>query len=469
MRRRERLDVGEARQRAAGVVVEVLLAGRRVGHRQVEFDVGQRAVEQPVMAVDARAVEHLDDQLGIGRVEEPEGAGIGGQRHRVAGGKLLRARVAEAHVEPEAVAFEAQAGRRGGTTGGAVALDELARQAAHRPRPENAPAAVVAGEHLLRRLMAAVALDPGGSSQRSAPGFVQLREGGREAGTDVLVPGHHEAPTRVHSERREDGPGRRHGVRHRDGRRDRIEIGVERSGLDRGDPLEVRIRRHPGEGHATGGACRQQGRAAEVAADRLDGGTHRRAVGVEAPDEDALAGLAPGGDEAAVGERREADVAGGDSARQEAGAGKRLAGAVEAPEDDAGSGRADDLRPAGDEPARAEAGQADVGGGVGVGVGAEREIAAEWLPRGVEQARRERAGVSVRLGAGHRSGAAGGKRNQARHPGRPGDHESAAGERRDGGPHLILVAHLARGGLAVGGRSVGGEVMEQQRAEADEE
>ena len=47
----------------------------------VYFDVGQGAVEHPVVAVGRVSVEHFDDELDVGIVEEPEVPGVAGQRH----------------------------------------------------------------------------------------------------------------------------------------------------------------------------------------------------------------------------------------------------------------------------------------------------------------------------------------------------------------------------------------------------
>ena len=48
------------------------------------MDVGEGAVEDPEVAVDAPRVEHLDDELDVVAVEEPEVAGVAGQGDRLA-------------------------------------------------------------------------------------------------------------------------------------------------------------------------------------------------------------------------------------------------------------------------------------------------------------------------------------------------------------------------------------------------
>ena len=61
------------------------------------------------MAVDGAAVQHLDHQLQVGVVEEPEGAGVGRQRHRL---PLPRDAAGERPVDldPEARAVQAEMG-----------------------------------------------------------------------------------------------------------------------------------------------------------------------------------------------------------------------------------------------------------------------------------------------------------------------------------------------------------------------
>src|SRR5215204_2700691 len=75
----ESVRVRHAAELAAGVLVSVLLAGDGVGDREGVFDARQCAVENPVLAIERGAVEDLDHHLEVGRVEEPEPAGIAGQ------------------------------------------------------------------------------------------------------------------------------------------------------------------------------------------------------------------------------------------------------------------------------------------------------------------------------------------------------------------------------------------------------
>src|SRR3954454_8158712 len=121
-RSREGVDV-----RAAPLVMKIIVIGTavardRVGHRDRIFDVGERPVVDPEVAVDRAAVEHLDQQLGIGRPEEPEGAAVAGERRGVAGLELARrgVPVLDRDVEPSAVQTElvrAGAARRGEALG----------------------------------------------------------------------------------------------------------------------------------------------------------------------------------------------------------------------------------------------------------------------------------------------------------------------------------------------------------------
>src|ERR1700730_8339843 len=127
------------------------------------------------MAVDRRDVEDLHYQLRVGPVEEPERAGVAGEWHRMGGGGP-GAR-AEGGVEPEAVAGEAEAGRRGRATRGAEMLHGLAAVS----QEEDAPSPVVAGEDLFGLHLVAVAGQQGGGPQRLAGGLTKLRGACRRA------------------------------------------------------------------------------------------------------------------------------------------------------------------------------------------------------------------------------------------------------------------------------------------------
>src|SRR5688500_18243432 len=66
-------------RRSLCVLVVPGVAGGGVLDRHLDSDVGQAAQEDPEPVVEAAAVQHLDRQLDVGRIEEPEGAGILGE------------------------------------------------------------------------------------------------------------------------------------------------------------------------------------------------------------------------------------------------------------------------------------------------------------------------------------------------------------------------------------------------------
>src|SRR5688500_9090426 len=69
----EGLHVALAAQGARRVVVLPLRARGGVPHRHPVLDVRERAEEDPEAAVDRAAVEHLDRELEVAGIEEPEG------------------------------------------------------------------------------------------------------------------------------------------------------------------------------------------------------------------------------------------------------------------------------------------------------------------------------------------------------------------------------------------------------------
>src|SRR5262249_17904673 len=75
--RRRVLDGLEGR--AGRIEVGLDRTGLRVGHGQRDLDVGQASGEDPLPGVQGTAIEDLDDHLDVARVEEPEGARVGGQ------------------------------------------------------------------------------------------------------------------------------------------------------------------------------------------------------------------------------------------------------------------------------------------------------------------------------------------------------------------------------------------------------
>src|SRR5436305_2104433 len=109
----ERAGIGDAREVAAGVLVHLDGAGLGVGDGQRVLDGGQRAVEEPELLVDGAAVEDLGHHLDVRRVEEPEPAGVAGERHGVAGAAVpLEVLPGRGHREAAAVQTEpAGAGR----------------------------------------------------------------------------------------------------------------------------------------------------------------------------------------------------------------------------------------------------------------------------------------------------------------------------------------------------------------------
>src|SRR5436305_1134284 len=96
-------------RRVLVVVVDLDRAGLRVGHLGVDLDVGQAAGEDPEVLVQRAGVQHLQDHLDVGVVEEPEIAGVAGQRHRLAGAGLP-GRSAPGDVDREATAAETETG-----------------------------------------------------------------------------------------------------------------------------------------------------------------------------------------------------------------------------------------------------------------------------------------------------------------------------------------------------------------------
>src|SRR3954469_6316845 len=136
-RRREGGDVRPAPLMMEIIVIGPAVARDRVGHRDRIFDVGERPVEDPEVAVDGAAVEHLDHQLGVARREEPEGAAVAGERRGVAGLELARrgVPVLDRDQEPSAVQAElvragaARCGEALGEDPGAVAVLARAEEA----------------------------------------------------------------------------------------------------------------------------------------------------------------------------------------------------------------------------------------------------------------------------------------------------------------------------------------------------
>src|SRR6202035_5612131 len=99
----EAAGVGAPRQHPRGVEIAAASTRLRVAHCQRVLDVRERPVEDPERLVQAAAVDRLDDQFDVGRLEEPESAGVGGERDRLAGA-LVAGEVAPGDLEGEATA-----------------------------------------------------------------------------------------------------------------------------------------------------------------------------------------------------------------------------------------------------------------------------------------------------------------------------------------------------------------------------
>src|SRR4029079_8710621 len=82
--------IGGAGQPPVRIVVLLDAAGRGVGDGDGVLDVRQGAVEDPELAVDRPAVAHMHHKLNVLGVEEPEVAGVTGERHRSTGAAAAR-------------------------------------------------------------------------------------------------------------------------------------------------------------------------------------------------------------------------------------------------------------------------------------------------------------------------------------------------------------------------------------------
>src|SRR5262249_30009903 len=111
---------------AGGVGVSLNVLGLGVPDGELVLDVRKRAVEDPELAVDDPRVEDLDDELDVRGREEPEVAGVGGERNRLAGARVVL-EVLPGDLDLETAAREAQRGGRGAARRG---------QGARRPEQE---------------------------------------------------------------------------------------------------------------------------------------------------------------------------------------------------------------------------------------------------------------------------------------------------------------------------------------------
>src|SRR5205814_443247 len=103
--------VAAAADPARGIVVGRELAGRGVGRPEPVLDVCKGAIEEPEALVESPAIEDLDDQLDVARIEEPEEAGGVGEGESGAVAELLVVLVVPARLHPEAAAGEAEGAR----------------------------------------------------------------------------------------------------------------------------------------------------------------------------------------------------------------------------------------------------------------------------------------------------------------------------------------------------------------------
>lgn len=288
--------------------------GRGVGHREIERDVAQGGEEDPGVAVDRGAIDHLGDQLGDGWIEEAEGAGAVGERHRVAGAGRAGVGIGELDVEAEAVAVQAEAGGGGRAGGGGEPLQGEARVVG----PHDGQVAVLLRVEQLH-LFGVLVLRPDGEGRtvESAARIDPLeREGGHEVwrvGRVHRVIGHRGPPQQV------DGDVVDQGRRHQVGtigdggcdgyrRRDRRAVEVPELRQDGGGAVRrVRVAHGPTDDEAAGGVCREPRVAAGGGAQHLDRRADRRAESVEAlPGERRAGALIVQNDEPAVGDGRQA-------------------------------------------------------------------------------------------------------------------------------------------------------------------
>jgi len=103
------------------------------------LDVGGAGGEDPDAAVDAAAVEHLDQHLQVRRGEEPEEAAVAGHRQRAAAARAAE-EVGPADLDGEAAAEQAEASRRGGARGRRLGGDDLVEPRQRRGRLDDAVA-----------------------------------------------------------------------------------------------------------------------------------------------------------------------------------------------------------------------------------------------------------------------------------------------------------------------------------------
>ena len=146
----EGIGVAATAELAEGVAVGLDGSGHGVGDLDLVLDVRQRAVEDPEPVVDRAPVQHLDHQLDVLRVEEPEGPGVVGQgRGHARAGVALE--VPPGRLQAKAAVVQAQLGRRreAGAGGGPcrlLAIQQCARieqiDAARALGPEAVPAAL---------------------------------------------------------------------------------------------------------------------------------------------------------------------------------------------------------------------------------------------------------------------------------------------------------------------------------------
>ena len=99
----------EPREACRRIEVALRRAGLGVGDRERVLDVRECAVVDPMVPVVAAAVDQLEDQLDVGVVEEPEVAGVAGDRDgRCVAGAAGEVGPSGRHLEPRVLETEVQ-------------------------------------------------------------------------------------------------------------------------------------------------------------------------------------------------------------------------------------------------------------------------------------------------------------------------------------------------------------------------
>jgi hypothetical protein len=107
---------------------------RRVGHVDVDAEIGESCGEEPVAAVGSATVQDLRRELGVARLEKPEVAGVGGEGDGM-GDAGLAVGLRPRRIDEEAAAAETE--RRVGGAAGVRGRRPERRQSNHRDEPED--------------------------------------------------------------------------------------------------------------------------------------------------------------------------------------------------------------------------------------------------------------------------------------------------------------------------------------------